>query len=315
MKFFQRVTIEKVLEKLGFDKSIDENLVGIFKMCLDAGQTESASKRMVAQYRLDAEWAAKNKPYFNIWPKIQSAFTQTSLEITGEHIHLPIQPILIRFSEEEPLFVMEDVAIRSILATEVEVNEFGGFEHQRGLSVFIDIGEKYCDGEFTSSVYTYVIFPLRKNEVVEETLKKIEGDHYNETETMTTHKRMSQGELAEDERLTIDSAVRVVLSLCMLGMDSNLLSPDVLSKDLAKYKRTLDASLVAKAHRRGKIGWHVGRDIEVSPHFRRPHFGIRWTGKGRAIPKLVPIKGSVINRSKVETVPTGYLGELGGSDD
>ena len=28
---------------------------------------------------------------------------------------------------------------------------------------------------------------------------------------------------------------------------------------------------VAKAHRRGKVGWNVGRRIEVAPHFRRPH--------------------------------------------
>ena len=27
---------------------------------------------------------------------------------------------------------------------------------------------------------------------------------------------------------------------------------------------------VAKAHRRGKVGWDVGRRIEVAPHFRRP---------------------------------------------
>jgi hypothetical protein len=37
-----------------------------------------------------------------------------------------------------------------------------------------------------------------------------------------------------------------------------------------------------------------------------PHFGLRWTGEGRKIPKIVPIKGSVINKKLVAEVPTGY---------
>jgi hypothetical protein len=28
---------------------------------------------------------------------------------------------------------------------------------------------------------------------------------------------------------------------------------------------------VAKAHRRGKVGWNAGRRTEVAPHYRRPH--------------------------------------------
>jgi len=64
--------------------------------------------------------------------------------------------------------------------------------------------------------------------------------------------------------------------------------------------------LVAKAQRRGKVGWNVGRQIEVTPHVRRPHFAIRWTERGRAVPKLVPVKGSVVHRQLAEKVPTGF---------
>lgn len=49
-------------------------------------------------------------------------------------------------------------------------------------------------------------------------------------------------------------------------------------------------------------------DIEVSPHCRRPHFGIRWTEKGHSVPRLVPINGCLVNRSKLFPIPTGYLG-------
>jgi hypothetical protein len=33
---------------------------------------------------------------------------------------------------------------------------------------------------------------------------------------------------------------------------------------------------------------------------------VRWTGKGGEIPKLVPVKGAIINKKLMTTVPTGY---------
>jgi hypothetical protein len=64
-----------------------------------------------------------------------------------------------------------------------------------------------------------------------------------------------------------------------------------------------------KAHRRGKIGWDVGKHIEVIPHFRRPHMTLVWTGSGRAVPKIVPRRGSIVHREAVEKLPSGWEGE------
>jgi len=71
----------------------------------------------------------------------------------------------------------------------------------------------------------------------------------------------------------------------------------------------LDEKYVAKAHRRGKVGWNVGRHVEVIPHYRRPHLMLAWTGPGRSVPKIVPRRGSVVHRSIVEKVPTGFMVE------
>ncbi len=65
---------------------------------------------------------------------------------------------------------------------------------------------------------------------------------------------------------------------------------------------------IDKAHRRGKVGWNVGRHIEVAPHYRRPHMTLVWTGSARAVPKVVPRRGSVVHREKVEKVPSGFGG-------
>jgi hypothetical protein len=80
----------------------------------------------------------------------------------------------------------------------------------------------------------------------------------------------------------------------------------VLSKDRGRSDDTGDQKFVDKAHRRGKVGWDVGRHIEVIPHYRRPHMTLVWTGTGRAVPKIVPRRGSVVHREVVEKVPSGW---------
>jgi len=80
----------------------------------------------------------------------------------------------------------------------------------------------------------------------------------------------------------------------------------VLSKDREKFAGTGDPKYVEKTHRRGKVGWHVGRHVEVIPHYRRPHLMLAWTGVGRTVPQIVPRRGSIVHRSKVETVPSGF---------
>ena len=75
------------------------------------------------------------------------------------------------------------------------------------------------------------------------------------------------------------------------GERPQIISPDVLADDRAKFEASGDQRYIDKAHRRGKVGWDVGKHIEVIPHFRRPHMMLVWTGRGRAVPRIVPRKG------------------------
>ena len=106
----------------------------------------------------------------------------------------------------------------------------------------------------------------------------------------------------------VTDCVRLCCSLCLLENDPSVIEPDVLSKDRAKYQESGDEKYIAKAHRRGKVGWNVGRRVEVAPHYRRPHMTLVWTGRGRAVPKIVPRRGSVVHREKVEKIPSGFGG-------
>jgi hypothetical protein len=85
-----------------------------------------------------------------------------------------------------------------------------------------------------------------------------------------------------------------------------VIEADVLGKDQARFEESGDPKYIDKAHRRGKIGWNIGRQMEVCPHYRRPHMALVWTGQGRSVPKVVPRRGSVVHRDKLEKVPSGF---------
>jgi hypothetical protein len=135
---------------------------------------------------------------------------------------------------------------------------------------------------------------------------------WNTVDCQRWHTIMKAHESKICDRKGIDKASDII-SLCvgvaMLAKDERFAEPILLKRDQA---RTLTPeqrqAAIERAIRNGRNGIAIGKDIEVSPHVRRPHFGIRWTGKGREVPKLVPIAGSLVSRSRLYPLPTGYLG-------
>ena len=96
---------------------------------------------------------------------------------------------------------------------------------------------------------------------------------------------------------------RIGLGVMLLATDPSFIEPVLLKRDVGRSGDP--ESLAKRARQRGLIGYDIGRNMESSPHYRRPHFAIRWTGKGSAIPRLVPVKGSIIHK-RMLTIPTGY---------
>jgi hypothetical protein len=108
---------------------------------------------------------------------------------------------------------------------------------------------------------------------------------------------------------TLPQVLKLVSTLCLLRDDPSLITPDVLTDDRDEWELSDEERkkfLEDRARRRGKIGWNIGAKIEMMPHYRRPHFGIRWCGERRRILRYVPIKGSIVHREVVCTIPTGY---------
>jgi hypothetical protein len=80
----------------------------------------------------------------------------------------------------------------------------------------------------------------------------------------------------------------------------------VLNRDAGK---PLTAAIIDRAKRRGKIGWNIGKGIEVIPHMRRPHPALVWTGHGRVTPRIILRKGCLVHQDALKRIPTGFQGE------
>ncbi|MDY0170048.1 MAG: hypothetical protein RBS80_26120 [Thermoguttaceae bacterium] len=250
------------------------------------------SAQFLYQLRNERDWEQQRRPYYNVWPSILPMLTRLNLDLDSVLIQLPMPALCVRLPKQQnPLafdWKGQTFHIRCMLV--------GDMGDGQAISLLIDVGEIMNNGAFDMPIYSYSNFPKQEGLTVEQSLAGLE----------------KKGRCAElgvqlPDALVTD-CVRLCCSLCLLENDPSVIEPDVLSKDRVRYEASGDDKYIDKAHRRGKVGWNVGRQIEVAPHYRRPHMMLAWTGAGRAVPKVVPRRGSVVHREKVEKVPSGFGG-------
>jgi hypothetical protein len=250
------------------------------------------SSQFFNQLNSERDWERARKPYYNVWPSIVPMLTRLNLDLDSGLIRLPMPALCVRLPKQpNPMtFQWQDqpFEIRCMLLSEINAGH--------GLSVLIDVGEVVNNGTFPVPIYTYRNFPRREGLTVEQSLAGL-------------GKGMTAEMGVQVPEALITDCIRLSCSLCLLENDPSVIESDVLSKDRARYEGSGDQKYVDKARRRGKVGWNVGRHIEVAPHYRRPHMALVWTGHGRAVPKIVPRRGSVVHREMVEKVPSGFGGE------
>lgn len=255
---------------------------------------ETMNKKYDARFNCDAaqptmenRWMAHSSPYYNVYPSIYDMLTRLDLgNICFACLENPVRntPILARFPETRPFLGK----IKSMLFYQ-QSNET-----HSGVHILVDLGNKDRFGAVDSCFYLLAgEFGNCVMESVDHTAEKLDEQTWNYDE----HKKIT----------------KMICTLCLLGDSPELIQPEVLKADEHKLtgQHAIEA-LVAKARRRGKYGFTVGKDIEVMPHYRRPHLALVWYGPGKKKSKIIPRKGSIVHRSKVEKIPTGYAASEAG---
>lgn len=248
-----------------------------------------------AQLIIESDWIDNGRPYYDLYPSVIEAFCKVDLsKLKCSDLHLPLPQLLIRFPTDHNGPGSSSGPVQTVLVGEGNnlMNHYYG--SNRGWLIMADEGGFMKEDDDIPAVTT-TSFTMPDDETVEQRLEY--GRRHGYCQDNIDNEMVSQ-------------VVQVVCTLCLLHGDPDLIEPEPLSADMRRWEQTLDPKLIDKAIRKGKRAWAVGRQIEIAPGFRRPHFAIRWTGKGGRIPKLTPIKGCIVNRRKLAEVPTGYLDEL-----
>ena len=240
---------------------------------------KTAEKGTSAYFQAGVEqrWFRAVRPYYKVWPAIASALIKIPLTAPGSSMSLPCSPIVIRISEGSAA-----TSVKAVLVDIIEYND-GEWIGWRRLSIFISVG----------TTWESICMAMKPGENMEQSLERAMKDS-GRTDALPKY---------------IYDAMRLTVAVCLLANDPSIVTPDVLEADKEKLATASEHEvqvLHEKARRRGKIGWSIGEAVEAMPHYRRPHFGIRHTGVGRGVPKIVPIKGAVVHRQKMSTVPTGF---------
>ena len=264
--------------------------------------------------RSEVLWQELGRPYYNVWPSVIPALSRLKLDADSSWFKLPLDHLLLRFPKESnPLtFEYKGVwAVHSVLASNALLPDEEGKEYKRAITLWLDINEPLSAVRETALQDGKVVIhqpdpgkhtpSMLYRHIICDEGKTIEWSFDN----IPPHSSSGFGVVYPDH--IVRDVARIVCTLCLLQADPELVEPIVLAKDEAKRDAQNEARLVDRARRRGMYGWHLGRNVQVSPHIRSAHAHLYWTGKGRKIPAIRFLKATVVRRHRVSEVPTGYL--------
>lgn len=240
--------------------------------CLRTPGPKAKSQMKSLGYEVEIEWRSARRPFYHLYPEAFSMLLRTSLDLNVSSLVMPIDCVCVAMPIGCCVIGLGEVTNIFIM------KQSGGI--------------------------TFLVRYKTPSEDVPRSISGVLLDNENV-------KKILSGDGESDGANELwDISARVVVGTMILASQPEMIDRVLLAKDVL-YGRT-GPSAERRAVKRGINGWSIGKNLEgfgrdVSGHIRRPHFAIRWTGKGGETPRLVPVKGSVVNRSKITTVPTGYL--------
>lgn len=301
MQFYDHETVFQATKRL--DRSADKEK--FYAAALASGMhrmkpgVRNPNAEMHLRVAVELGWERAGQPYYNIWPGMLGMLVGLDLsKVPIGYFKMPIaEPLLIRLPVDHnnpALNYMGRQHVSTILAVASDGESEG--HKVRKFCVVVDFGE---NAETQILVQSCPLDTgLNVSAFFEESYPTQDGYLGLTTEQLLSTKEFNR------------SVLSLLASVCLIGKDPELLTPDVLSKDREKFDRETDPVklqvIIDRAKRRGKHGWDLGKGVESLPHWRRPHPALVWTGKGRNDPKIVFRKGSIVHREKIVEVPTGY---------
>lgn len=266
------------------NRNIDGDLSGEYQRM--EGMTRGRMKAARARAHIEDAWFQLGRPYYKVWPAVVNPLCKLHLDVSFFDITsgMTSSVLAARFSEGNEVASC-DLRLRSLIVCYKKPSSDDPYSGV--LWVLPCIYDNSSNTELDAGGVM---------------LRGFEPTIQGELDAMGN---------APGGRDGYDSicraATKIAMTVLLLANDPSIIKPDVLAADREAYDRTGDPKYIERAKKKGIVGWRIGEEYETCPHFRRPHFALRHTGKGKTIPKIVPVKGAVVHRSKLTQVPTGYI--------
>ena len=259
----------------------------------------ASAQMLYKQLGTELVWIEQQRPYYQVFPALMPMLLKLNLDVPCSAVReFHINPICVRLPENDPnknfSFVdpetKEDRRVHGIIMAKAAVSEHMVEE----CVILVDFRERDGDGNFI----TVLAFAFDSDKSVEEMIRAAPIRHSFFDGMRVPPKIM-------------ENIYRLCCCVRLIGNDPDLVCPDILGADSGKWDAASADErirLIERAHRKGKVGWNIGADIEVMPHIRRPHPALVWHGEGKKLAKIVLRKGAVVHRSKLTEMPHGYEG-------
>jgi hypothetical protein len=287
------------------------------------------------QVMAEYEWIKQTRPYYKVHSSLIPAIESTKLDVTWDQAGFGrVSPISIEFEYQ----ATEALYLRSVLLSVTHIDDkdyadgiygkaskrvnasrkayiahpdFSGYE----LAMIVDYNEKHKEDDDIMRMgqveHSFLCVPLYNGQTLEERISSAANLMIPPGQTPAGDKFMSIEDIDPDQRKFMQLAMRAAVMVLALRTDPAFVTPEVLSKDQAKFVKTGDKKYVDKAIRNGKYGFLVGFDSAgVTPHLRRWHMAWRWYGEGKKLKRLVKIKPTIVRRDRLSEVPQGWHDEL-----
>lgn len=305
MQFYEYPTIYDQIKKASGVGHIDE-LDQYIKATTDV--KTPAGLVGFNQWLCEYDWIKNRRPYYLVYPQLIKYLRKLDLTaVKCDDAFLPITTICFRFAESDDFSFHhegERYQLKSCVAAEFneqqEISDDGvTVSKERVFLLWMDFGERDGSKEDQIAVISYKRIVMKDGLTMREAIDLLKD---SPTAKMGVP-------IPKD---IVDAIVSTVFTCCLLenGKDLELIKPDVLNKDQRKFEETKDEKYIDRAYQRGKVGWTVGKDLEVNPHYRQGHLmWLKADVAGRTQSRCVWRKGHIVKRDQVSKLPTDFAGE------
>lgn len=266
----------------------------------------NAHENITIRARIDAEWYRLVRPYYKVFPAFVPILSRFSLNTNTAALQFTKRTFCIRFPVGSELTLGRMRCTSILTAVQMARDSESGDDIPWLFVVPIVYEHNHQETKWGYSWDGSNVVGF-----------KLGSDCNGETlhDGVMSLSAMYGDDPASDESGILRLIISTAITTHLLADDTSIIHPDVLASDRQAFDSSLSGDarcrLVAKAKRRGIVGYRLGEQHDSIPHFRRPHLALVWTGKGRVTPKIVQRKGSVVHRATATTIPTGYIREDG----